>query len=162
MTPPGWYQDPQNPAAERWWDGYAWGLQLRPKVHIPPALPGRLRGFVIGTVVVLLCLLVIAAATSSKSKGTAKGGDIRLHVDDGDGFGWANRVGSGAGCFAVGLTIACSGGSPGDRIDISPGRGSRSALLVDLDEGEGLVVRYDPNAWTCSESAPGTYGCQAD
>lgn len=28
--PPGWYQDPQNPALQRWWDGHQWTSHTHP------------------------------------------------------------------------------------------------------------------------------------
>lgn len=28
--PPGWYPDPVEPGAQRWWDGVQWGQQLTP------------------------------------------------------------------------------------------------------------------------------------
>lgn len=29
-APPGWYPDPSQPGAQRWWDGANWGQQLVP------------------------------------------------------------------------------------------------------------------------------------
>jgi len=30
LPPPGWYPDPANPSAMRWWDGSAWALSHNP------------------------------------------------------------------------------------------------------------------------------------
>lgn len=39
-TPPfGWYDDPQDPAQQRWWDGVRWGDQRRPRAE-QDARPG--------------------------------------------------------------------------------------------------------------------------
>ncbi len=37
----GWYPDPENAAAERWWDGTAWSDHRRPSTvaPVPPAAP---------------------------------------------------------------------------------------------------------------------------
>ena len=35
VTPPGWYPDPWQPGAQRWWDGTGWTQQVAP-VHLPP------------------------------------------------------------------------------------------------------------------------------
>lgn len=38
MTNPnnGWFDDPQDPTLERWWDGSAWSVHVRPKFTTPP------------------------------------------------------------------------------------------------------------------------------
>lgn len=36
----GWYPDPENPAAERWWDGAAWSDHRRASTVAPPAPAG--------------------------------------------------------------------------------------------------------------------------
>jgi len=35
----GWYEDPYDPNAERWWDGSAWSEHVRPVVFSAPAVP---------------------------------------------------------------------------------------------------------------------------
>lgn len=40
---PGWYPDPIDPGANRWWDGSAWG-QLAPKAPSAPAAQGQPTG----------------------------------------------------------------------------------------------------------------------
>ncbi|MGC0420362.1 DUF2510 domain-containing protein [Embleya sp. AB8] len=53
--PPGWYEDPSAPGAERWWDGAQWTASTRARAHgeippppsgAPPAMPpgGYLQG----------------------------------------------------------------------------------------------------------------------
>src|SRR5262245_43489252 len=34
-TPAGWYDDPQDPAQQRYWDGAAWSAHLRPRERAP-------------------------------------------------------------------------------------------------------------------------------
>lgn len=61
---PGWYSDPENPAAERWWNGVGWSEQQRPSTvadaastppaTVAPATPATpvapdSTGFVFGT-----------------------------------------------------------------------------------------------------------------
>ena len=36
LPPAGWYADPENPAAERWWNGSTWGDQRRASTLVPP------------------------------------------------------------------------------------------------------------------------------
>jgi hypothetical protein len=39
-TPPGWYPDPHNPSAQRYWDGTQWTENLAPAAgHAPPKQP---------------------------------------------------------------------------------------------------------------------------
>lgn len=35
----GWYDDPDNPSAQRWWDGQAWSDQRRETPAVPPPPP---------------------------------------------------------------------------------------------------------------------------
>lgn len=37
MTPPGWYEDPQDPSRLRWWDGFAWTAQIAARPAVPSA-----------------------------------------------------------------------------------------------------------------------------
>jgi len=34
----GWYDDPQNPTLERWWDGSAWSEHVRARSAVPPVV----------------------------------------------------------------------------------------------------------------------------
>ncbi|MCP4968953.1 MAG: DUF2510 domain-containing protein, partial [bacterium] len=38
-TPAGWYQDPNNPSAERWFDGSQWTTHLRTRPPEPVTPP---------------------------------------------------------------------------------------------------------------------------
>jgi hypothetical protein len=38
---PGWFADPQDPAALRWWDGNAWTAHTQPAAYVNPAGPGQ-------------------------------------------------------------------------------------------------------------------------
>jgi hypothetical protein len=57
MKAPGWYPNPDNPTAHRYWDGRRWNLPLEPDLHDEDVRRSRM--FV---VVPLMVLLVIAAA----------------------------------------------------------------------------------------------------
>src|SRR5919197_4452911 len=35
-TPAGWYDDPQDPSQQRYWDGVAWSGHLRPRQQAQP------------------------------------------------------------------------------------------------------------------------------
>ena len=35
-TPPGWYDDPEKPGLERYWDGRAWTEDTQPKAEPKP------------------------------------------------------------------------------------------------------------------------------
>ena len=38
-TPSGWYPSPDDPSAERWWDGESWTDHTRPRTSTTPAPP---------------------------------------------------------------------------------------------------------------------------
>ena len=38
-APASWYDDPDQPGAERYWDGSSWTDRRRPKAHNPPQPP---------------------------------------------------------------------------------------------------------------------------
>ena len=38
-TPAGWYEDPENPGQQRYWDGQQWTDQRQPAVPAPPVPP---------------------------------------------------------------------------------------------------------------------------
>jgi hypothetical protein len=40
LPPPGWYPDPTDPRAVRWWDGQAWGPGYGAPPSVQPPLPG--------------------------------------------------------------------------------------------------------------------------
>ena len=40
MTTAGWYDDPQDPLALRWWDGDGWSSSTHPRSHALAVAPG--------------------------------------------------------------------------------------------------------------------------
>lgn len=64
---PGWYPDPQWPAAERFWDGRQWTAQTR--VPTKPATAGKIAlGVAGGICAVLLGLFVLNEVTGPSSE----------------------------------------------------------------------------------------------
>jgi len=76
-TPPGWYDDPQNPGHQRYWDGSLWGVtdSEYAAMNQAPASPATVptsntsKIIVIGVVVVFVLVAVAASlfAVSNKS-----------------------------------------------------------------------------------------------
>jgi hypothetical protein len=70
---PGWFTDPNVPGQDRWWDGAAWGEQIRPKSAAPePSAQFDLRGWigkhrvVVGVVAGAVLLVTIVAIAGSR------------------------------------------------------------------------------------------------
>jgi len=81
-VPPGWYQDPNQPGQLRWWDGGAWGADVRPQV--PPKDPRRT-----GRRRVLLGLAPFAVSIVSWIFGAVTTYVPQLGCEScPDGFGW--------------------------------------------------------------------------
>jgi len=57
--PPGWYQDPDNAAQQRYWDGAAWAAPLTAIPAATPAKKGLSRKAIIGIVAGVAGLLVL-------------------------------------------------------------------------------------------------------
>jgi len=70
--PAGWYEDPENPGQDRWWDGQAWTEHRRPSG--PPATPAWAGG----------------GAGSGAGAGPGAGGGF-----GGGGFGGSSAYGGG-------------------------------------------------------------------
>jgi hypothetical protein len=65
QTPPGWYRDPSDPAAERWWDGGAWTGAVRHGGGATPRPSRRGRDIAaVGAVVVITVVLAALVALS--------------------------------------------------------------------------------------------------
>ncbi len=73
QTPPGWYRDPTDPAAERWWDGARWTTAVRRAPGAPggpvsgaPARSRRARD--LAAVAAVVVITVTAAALVVRSR----------------------------------------------------------------------------------------------
>lgn len=91
-TPPGWYPDPDEPGRERYWDGSAWAVDVRPKgcrEPQPPAAqvarPARAPLPAAGWVALGAAALMIIGALGPWKK--ALGGVVTVSGTDGGGDG---------------------------------------------------------------------------
>jgi hypothetical protein len=70
--PPGWYPDPANAAARRYWDGSAWTQQIAAGVQpTPPSVPtGLVVGGYVSAVLVPLLGFILGSVAIKKHEGT--------------------------------------------------------------------------------------------
>jgi hypothetical protein len=90
-APPGWYRDPTDPLAQRWWDGTAWTVAARRGAGAPvPRRRGR-DAAAVGTLLVVAGALVMLVAL------TRHGVDLRARDASGfDAVGGARDAGGRA------------------------------------------------------------------
>lgn len=54
-APPGWYQDPQDPGGQRYWDGTTWG----PQAYAAPARQNEGKGLLIAGIITGLLFPIV-------------------------------------------------------------------------------------------------------
>lgn len=108
---PGWYPDPQNPGAQRYWDGSSWSAapppSAPPAASVPSAQPPTSNNAIIGLILAIgswfICPIIAAIAAllfarSSSKEIAASGGSI-----GGSGMNTATRI---IAWINIGVSIA--------------------------------------------------------
>ena len=85
--PAGWYPDPNDPSAKRWWDGTSWGPAAPPPQPTPVPVraasgPGCGTGclVIIGVIIVIAVIAGISSAISAGNSNSRSSGSSRSSV----------------------------------------------------------------------------------
>src|ERR1700759_4431529 len=91
QAPPGWYPDPENPSAQRYWDGQTWAA---PAVPPPPLYPPSAyvipkqstNGFAIASMVLGILWIYWVGSVLALVFGYIARSQIKQRGDSGDGM----------------------------------------------------------------------------
>lgn len=162
---PGWYPDPsQLPHTDRWWDGGQWTTALRGS-DAPLVAPAKISARkAIGFLAVLTLLAVVVGVVVSGGGPSSSGSDYAFSGLPDAGYVVARRTDSGWGCREGGLRLECAIGrfELSDQLAVEPGNTEEGSMLQRFRPFTGMVVRYDPSAWSCEQPSETRMVCTAD